>query len=331
MLLLLLFGAAGGYAYWLHTRPVGRHAEVVYLLIDKQTDGAALRTQIHKKIYPTRPQLLDLYWRLYDVDNKLRTGRYAVPVDVTTGELMQIITEGEQALVSVPMSGIRMEADLGRTLDKFLMLDSTDLAPLLADSAWLAQHGSTRPEALGLLFAESYELPWDISLEALRDSIVTRHAAFWTAERRTQLDSLGISPMQLSTLASIVEEESGKLDEYPLIAGLYLNRLRKGMLLQSDPTVKYALGDFSLRRILKVHLTTPSPYNTYYAVGLPPGPIRIPRRNSLEAILQTKPHDYLYMCAKEDFSGYHNFAASYAEHLRNARLYQRELDKRGIK
>lgn len=330
-ILLLALGAGAAYAYWLHTRPIGRHTETIYLLIDSKTDGSALREQIHMKVYPTRPQLFDLYWQFYDVDNKLRTGRYAVPASVTTDQLMRIITEGEQTLVSVPLSGVRTEAELMRTFDKFLMIDSAELEYSWADSITLAKRGSSRAEAIGLLFAESYELPWDISAPALIDTIMAKHTAFWTNERRSQADSLGLSPLQLSTLASIVEEESGKLDEYPLIAGLYINRLRKNMLLQSDPTVKYALGDFTLRRILKVHLTTPSPYNTYYTLGLPPGPIRIPRRSSLEAILKTKPHDYLYMCAKEDFSGYHNFAVTYGEHLHNARLYQKELNKRGIK
>lgn len=331
IVLFLLLALGAGYAYWLHTRPVGRHAETVYLFIDGKTDGAALRAQIHKKIYPTRPQLFDLYWRYYDVDSRLRTGRYAVPAEATTDELMRIITEGEQALVSVPLSGLRTEAEFIGTLDKFLMADSATLHAAWADSAALAARGCSHAEALGLAFAESYDLPWDISPAALADSITARHTDFWTPERCALADSLGLSPLQIATLASIVEEESSKRDEYPLIAGLYINRLRRGMPLQSDPTVKYALGDFSLRRILRVHLSTPSPYNTYYTTGLPPGPIRIPRRSSIEAILETKPHDYLYMCAKEDFSGYHRFASSYAEHLRNARLYQKELDRRGIK
>lgn len=328
---LLLLGLGAGYAYWLHTRPTGRHTETVYLLIDSKTDSEALREQIHRKIYPLRPQLFDIYWKLYDVESKIRTGRYAIPTGVNTRTLIQILTEGPQALVSVPLTGIRTEQEFISTLDRFLMADSAELLSAWTDSAELAKLGCSREEALGLVFAENYDLPWDIDPSSLRDSIILRYKAFWTPDRRTQLDSLELSPLQLSTLASIIEEESNKLDEYALISGLYINRLRKGMPLQSDPTVKYALGDFSLRRILRVHLSTPSPYNTYYTVGLPPGPIRIPKRSTLEAILKTKPHNYLYMCAKEDFSGYHNFSSSYTEHLRNARLYQRELDRRGIK
>ena len=156
------------------------------------------------------------------------------------------------------------------------------------------------------------------------------YKAFWNASRQEKAQAAGLSPVEVSVLASIVEEESAAVDEYPVIAGLYLNRLKAGIPLQADPTVKFAVGDFSLRRILDKHLEVDSPYNTYKYAGLPPGPIRIPSIQALEAVLNYTKHRYLYMCAKEDFSGRHNFAVTLAEHNRNAARYRSELNRRKI-
>ena len=153
---------------------------------------------------------------------------------------------------------------------------------------------------------------------------------FWNDNRKSKAENIGLSPVQVSTLASIVEEEATYPDEYPVIAGLYLNRLKKGMRLEADPTVKFAVGDFSLRRILFRHLEVESPYNTYKNTGLPPGPIRIPSIKAIDGTLSPQQHNYLFMCAKEDLSGRHNFAATHAEHARNAARYQRALNQKGI-
>lgn len=153
---------------------------------------------------------------------------------------------------------------------------------------------------------------------------------FWNAGRKAKAGKLGLTPAEVVTLASIVDQETANDAEKPLVAGMYLNRLRTGMKLQADPTVKFALGNFSLRRILHEHLTVDSPYNTYRNAGLPPGPIAIPQVSSVEAVLDAAQHDYLYMCAKEDFSGTHNFAATYSEHLANAARYAAALNRRGI-
>ena len=154
---------------------------------------------------------------------------------------------------------------------------------------------------------------------------------FWDKSRRSKAARLGLTPAEVATIASIVEEETAKTDEKPKVARLYLNRLQKGIKLQADPTVKFASGDFSLRRITGKHLAIESPYNTYKISGLPPGPIRVPASSTLDAVLNAPNHNYIYMCAKEDFSGYHNFASDYATHQANARRYQAELNRRGIR
>ncbi|MDO4691877.1 MAG: endolytic transglycosylase MltG [Porphyromonadaceae bacterium] len=331
LLVVLALVGAGFWVYRLYQAPVGRHTQTVYLLIDRDDTPEDVRRQIHKKIWPTRPNVFDFFWSWRKVDEHLRTGRYAVPPEVTTDEFMSILISGNQAPVDVPLLGIRTEAELIGQLDKHLMLDSAELVGFFQDSVALARQGVDREQARSLFLARHYTLEWDISLPALVDTILHQHQTFWTAERKALADSLGLSQSDVSALAAILEEESSKPDEYSRIAGLYINRLRKGMPLQSDPTIKFALGDFSLRRILYEHLEVASPYNTYRNVGLTPGPIRLVRPSSLDAVLQAEQHNYLYMVAKDDFSGYHNFAADYATHLRNARLYQQELNRRGIK
>jgi UPF0755 protein len=177
----------------------------------------------------------------------------------------------------------------------------------------------------------TYEVYWTISPKGLLLKMNKEYKRYWNDERLALAKQLGLSPNEVMTLASIVSEESNQEKEYSLIAGVYLNRVRKGMLLQADPTVKFALQDFSLKRILGKHLEVESPYNTYRKTGLPPGPICIPSVKVIDAVLHTQPHSYIYFCAKEDFSGYHNFAVTLEEHNQNARRYQRALNEHNIR
>ena len=182
-----------------------------------------------------------------------------------------------------------------------------------------------------MFIPNTYEMYWDTSVEEFVERMHTEYERFWTKERDAKRKRSGLSRMQVMTLASIVYEETRKGDEMPRVAGVYINRLRKGMPLQADPTIKYALQDFGLRRILNKHLKHPSPYNTYINKGLPPTPICMPSITAIDAVLNYESHKYLYFCARETFDGYHNFAATYNEHLQNARKYQRELNRRGIR
>ena len=196
---------------------------------------------------------------------------------------------------------------------------------------YYTQMGYTKETLPALFIPNTYEVYWNMSADAFMKRMQKEHAAFWNKERRGKAANIGLSPEEVATLASIVEEETANNAEKPMVAGLYINRLNKGMLLQADPTVKFGLQEFGLKRILNKHLAVDSPYNTYKYAGLPPGPIRIPSIQGLESVLNYTHHNFIYMCAKEDFSGTHNFAATLSQHMANARRYQQELNKRRIK
>jgi UPF0755 protein len=202
---------------------------------------------------------------------------------------------------------------------------------LFSDSTFLKDYGIGVSQIQVLFMPNTYELYWNTSPEKVISKIAKSHQQFWNAERKSKARQLNLSIPDIITIASIVEEETNKHDEKPRIASVYLNRLKIGMKLGADPTVKFAVGDCALRRILNIHTQKVSPYNTYMVAGLPPGPICTPGKESIEAILNHEETNYLFFCAKEDFSGYHNFASSYNEHLENARRYQQALNQRNIK
>lgn len=220
---------------------------------------------------------------------------------------------------------------LVRAVSRQLMIDSLDIAKLISDSAYCAQMGYTQETLPSLFIPNTYEVYWNMSADAFMKRMQKEHAAFWNNDRLKRAQHIGLTPEEVSTLASIVEEETANGPEKPMVAGLYINRLNKGMLLQADPTVKFGLQEFGLKRILFKHLEVDSPYNTYKHAGLPPGPIRIPSIQGLESVLNYTQHHYIYMCAKEDFSGTHNFAVTAAQHQANARRYQQALNRRKIK
>ena len=260
-----------------------------------------------------------------------RTGRYRVAAGTKCLELFRRLRSGTQEPMRLVIPSVRTTDRLAAVLSQSLMADSAEIASALADSTYLGSHGYTTATIPALFIPNTYEVYWNISVDKLMERMELENSRFWTAERKAKAEALGLTREQVATLASIVDEETANNAEKPVIAGLYLNRLRRGMLLQADPTVKFAVGDFTLRRILGVHLRAESPYNTYRAAGLPPGPIRIASIAGIEAVLNPARHNYLYMCAKEDFSGTHNFASTLSGHYRNARRYQKALNERGIR
>lgn len=272
-------------------------------------------------------------WSLYSgfMRYKVRTGCYRIEPDRQALMTYRMLRNGIQTPVMVPVPSVRTMEMLASRLSSRLMLDSAQIATALYDESFCQQYGLDVATMPSLFIPDSYEMYWDITLEALMKRMQKENTRFWTKERLGKASGMNLTKEEVSTLASIVEEETANDAEKPTIAGLYLNRLHKHIPLQADPTVKFALGDFSLRRIYNEHLRVDNPYNTYRNLGLPPGPIRIPSKVGLDAVLNYQKHDYIYMCAKEDFSGTHNYAVSYAEHLRNAARYVKALNARNIK
>ena len=260
-----------------------------------------------------------------------RTGRYAIQPGENTITVFRHLKNGHQEPVKLTIPESRTMDRLAASLSRKLMLDSTVVAILLSDSSFCAKQGYDTATIACLFVPNTYEVYWNTPLEKLMDRMKKEHDHFWNADRQAKAQAIGLTPNEVCTLASIIDEETANNGEKPMIAGMYLNRLKAGMPLQADPTIKFALKDFALKRIYHNMLTINSPYNTYRNTGLPPGPIKIASVAGIDAVLNRVAHNYLYMCAKEDFSGTHNFAATYQEHLRNANKYARALNERGIK
>lgn len=260
----------------------------------------------------------------------VRSGHYIVTDGMSNKALVDMLRRGLQTPVLVTFHNLRTKQDLAASLSRQLMPDSASIMALLNDSVFLAGYGLNVDNALTLFIPNTYEFFWNVDAPGIFDRMKREYDRFWTDERQTKAAAIPLTPAEVSTLASIVEEETNIYKEYPIVAGLYINRLKRGMLLQADPTVKYAVGDFSLRRILNVHLETESPYNTYLHPGLPPGPIRIPSARAIDAVLNYQHHRYLYMVAKETLDGSHNFATNLRDHTNNAIRYQRALNRMRI-
>lgn len=260
-----------------------------------------------------------------------RTGRYAIEPGEKTWKVMRKMKNGQQQAVMLTIPEARTMQKLAAALGSKLMLDSAQIAAALTDQVYCQQQGYDTCTIAALFVPNTYEVYWNTTLDHFMERMAKEHKAFWTPERLQKCEVAGLSPDEVCTLASIIDEETANNGEKPMIAGMYLNRLHKDMPLQADPTVKFALKNFALKRIYHDMLFFDSPYNTYRNTGLPPGPIKIASIKGIDAVLNYVQHDYLYMCAKEDFSGTHNFAVSYAEHLRNAARYAKALNERGIK
>ena len=266
-----------------------------------------------------------------DYDSHIRTGCYTVKSGALPKQVADMLTGGMQTPVRLTINSTRTVGQMARAIAGQVMIDSASIVNLLKDPVFLDSIGYTPANVYCMIIPNTYEVYWNISADALISRLVRERDRFWNRERQDKAGSIGLTPQQVTTLASIIEEETAKNDELPIVAGLYMNRLHRNMPLQADPTVVFALGGERPKRVLKVHLEVDSPYNTYRYPGLPPAPIRFVSTRSIDAVLNYSKHNYLYMCAKEDFSGYHNFTSSLSQHNSNAARYQRALSKAGIK
>lgn len=252
-----------------------------------------------------------------------RSGHYTVQPKASQLELAKQLVRGLQTPVKLVIGKVRTQEELAEKMAKQLMISSSDIG-----NAILKTENSSN--IFDYIVPNTYEVYWNIGAEQLLQRLKRESDKWWSGKDK-QLKRLGLSRHEAVVLASIVEEETNKNEEKPIIAGVYVNRLRRGMLLQADPTVKYAVGDFTIKRVMYKHLQTDSPYNTYMYKGLPPTAICLPEQSSLNAVLGYAEHNYVFFCAKDDFSGYHNFAETSAEHYANADRYRAALNREGIK
>lgn len=333
ILFVLVVGLAlWGYIQYKHIREEGSvmpKFESEWLYVYPNDGWEEVKKRIEDGFVMKYPFLIQFIDRL-SKENEVKVGAYKVTPEMSIWDLNKKITRGAQDEMLVRIPSSRFNGRIERMLGDQLLADSADFATLFHDSTYLSKELNIQDSTLyHYILPDSYRMFWTTTPEELSERLVKEYRSFWNDERKKLAEKQGLTPFEVTTLASIVAEESAKADEYPLIAGLYLNRLRRGMLLQADPTVIFAhTRQFGIRRVLNSHLKIDSPYNTYKYVGLPPSPIRVPGKAAIEAVLNPADHNYLYMCAKEDFSGRHNYASTYREHLQNARRYINALNER---
>lgn len=268
--------------------------------------------------------------KLLGYQDAVKPGLYQVEPNMNNLDLVRMLRAGRQVPVQVTFNSIRTKEELAEKITANLEVSEEQFLALLQDSVYIRKFDFEEETVLSLFIPNTYEFWWNTTAEGVFERMHEEYQKFWTGERKQKASALGLSQKEVSTLAAIVQAESQKSDERARIAGVYLNRLRIGMPLQADPTLVFAAGDFSIKRLTAKQIAIESPYNTYKYSGLPPGPINLPDINSLNAVLDAESHEYLYFCAKEDFSGYHSFAVSYSEHLNNAKRYQKALNAANI-
>ncbi len=276
------------------------------------------------------PSMFEWTARKKHYPDHIRPGKYIIKKDISCNALVNMLRSGRQAPVNVTFNNMRTLNQLAGKIGSEIEADSVDILDFLEDPANYSSDGFNRATIISLFIPNTYELYWSSDAKELYERMLKEYHAFWNNKRMTEAREEGLTPIEVSILASIIDDEVVKPDEKPRIAGVYLNRLKRGMPLQACPTIKFALNDFTITRILKKYLQVDSPYNTYKHKGFPPGPIACPSVEGIEAVLHAEKNDFLYFAAKPDFSGYHNFSRTLAEHNHYAALYQKELDRRKI-
>ncbi len=263
--------------------------------------------------------------RLMDYDKEIKPGRYLLERNMTNVAAIRVLRAGIQEPVNITFTHVRLLSELGDKITKNTGVSSGEFYEALDEFVATNNEGFTKETILCMFLPNTYEVYFNVLPEGLVERMRTEYKKFWNEKRLESAKKIELTPIEVSILASIVQAETVKQDEAPIIAGLYINRMKKDMALQADPTLVFAVGDFTLKRVLNEHKEVDSPYNTYTHTGLPPGPINMPRIAIIDAVLDYANHNYIYMCAREDFSGYHNFAGTLTEHSKNARKYQTAL------
>ena len=311
--------------------PISKGNNTVFLYIDNDDNIDSISIELSESCKNIGVSSLLILARHSGYNDNIHTGRYAITPTIGSLQLLRHLRNGQQSPVKLTIPSVRTTERLAEELSEKLMITKHDIMEYLTNNDSCALYGADTATVIALFIPNTYEVYWNISTARLLAKMKQEQQAFWEENRKSKADALGMTPLEIMTLASIVDEETANNAEKPMVAGMYYNRLRQDMPLQADPTIKFALKQFDIRRIYNNMLRIKSPYNTYINTGLPPGPIRIPSVAGIDAVLNLIHHDYLYMCAKEDFSGTHNFARTYPEHLANAARYSKALNARGIK
>jgi UPF0755 protein len=329
-LILFLFGSiflitGVFYTYQICYTPnilVGQDDRV--LIIPNDATFKQVQAQLHEGNYVRDLISFSFLAKLMDYDDLVKSGRYVLRANMSNLTAIQFLRSGKQEPVKITFNNVRLIRDLSEKIVRNTGLSAQEFEAAVIKFA-MGNNGFTKNNVLCMFIPNTYEVYYNVSADRLVEKMQDEYNAFWTAERKQKAAAVGLTPLEISILASVVQAETVKKDEAPIIAGLYINRLKQAIPLQADPTLVFAVGDFSLKRILNEHKEVDSPYNTYKNAGLPPGPINLPEINSIDAVLNYTPSDFIYMCAKEDFSGYHNFTSNYRVHMQNASRYQKAL------
>ena len=331
LVIFLILGGITGYGFYTLMKKPVLHNDV-WVFIDQNTTQADIYKQLEEGDMSLEElgyvQLAEKFYTKKEggalVNNH---GAYHLESGLSAGRIVTRILRHQQSPVKITFNEARLVPDLAGKMSSKLMTDSISMLNAIYSPEFLAECATDSANVIGFFLPDTYEVYWDISADKFVRRMLSEYKKFWNEDRIAKAQVLGITPKEATIICSIAEEETQNRAERGVVARLYLNRVNIGMPLQADPTVKYAVGDFTLRRVLNIHLEKDSPYNTYKVAGLPPGPIRIVEKSTINALLDSKPHKYLYMCAKEDFSGTHNFATNLSDHLRNAARYHAALNQ----
>ena len=330
VILLALLGGAAGFVFGRYyvDNKMPNFSEKYVLYVYPDMTASEVMDSLQAGAGTVRPKSLQRAFDKMETSRKMKPGRYVVDASSTSIYVARMLVFGWQTPQNMTLSGtLRKKDRIAQRISSQMMVDSASVADALNDEVFLAEYGFTPENVFAMILPDTYEMYWTVSVKEIFDRFKKEYDAFWTEDRMAKAKAQGLNQMEVSIMASIVSGETLKAAEYPVIAGVYLNRYNKGMKLQADPTIAFCY-DYTLDRILKKHLTVDSPYNTYKHVGLPPAPINVPPKACLEAVLSPENHKYLYFCASPDFDGTHRFAVTYSEHQKNARAFQRELTRR---
>ena len=329
-LLILIALIAYGALHFTFRTPILAQDKNQTIYIDRDDTIDSVYTKLQDALGRDIPKGFTLLSEQLNYPRKIRPGKYTITTKDTNQSLVNKLIMGYETPTKLVFNNIRTKEQLAGRMANQLMIDSLEIISILNSEAYLKEIGYTPETIVSVFIPNTYEVYWSMTPQQLINRFLSEYSKFWNAERTAKAETIGFSKLEVSIIASIVEEETNIGDEKPTVAGLYINRLKRGIPLQADPTLKFALQDFTIKRILDKDKLVESPYNTYKYAGLPPGPIGLATQQGLESVLNYQDHNYLYMCAKEDFSGRHNFSTNYAEHIAHSRRYWKALNQRKI-